>query len=112
MAFHYDGKLFENRTITEDFIHWSDVKQWPEPVPMTKFECQQLSSELLAKLGTMVVLYKDTKKHMDNINAYKQEIKQCIMNILYKIERDGDLDLKILKENVNILFKHVNKTFK
>ena len=112
MAFHYDGKLFENRTLSESFIHWSDEKQWPEPVLMTNFECQQMSSELFAKLGTMVVLYKDTKKHMDMINAYKQDIKQCIINILRRVEVDGDLDLKILKENVNILFKHVNKTFK
>ena len=113
MAFHYDGKLFENRTLSESFIHWSDEKQWPEPVLMTNFECQQMSSELFAKLGTMVVLYKDTKKHMDKINAYKQDIKQCIINILHRVEKyDGALDLTILKENLNVLLKHVNKTFK
>ena len=100
-----------SKSLNEQLLELSDEKQWPEPVSMTKFECQQMSSELFAKLGTMI-LYKDTKKHMDKINAYRDDIKQCIRNTVARIDRESDPDMGILWNNLNILLSHVKKTFK
>ena len=100
-----------SKSLNEQLLELSDDKQWPEPISMTKFECQQMSSELFAKLGTMI-LYKDTKKHTDKINAYKEDIKQCIRNTVARIDRQNDPDMGILWNNLNTLLSHVKKTFK